>query len=181
MSPIDSLDFLILSFFYHLRSPLLNSVMIGITTLGGGALIAFGILVTLFLLIKRYYSKAFQFASIVILGGLFNILLKNIFQRARPQFYPLIKETDFSYPSGHAMNSLIFYLLLSYIFFRITKNTKLSIVFTSFSAFLIALIGVSRVYLGVHYPTDVIGGYMGGGILLLFIYLIKIVIKRSIK
>lgn len=163
----------VLNYFYTLRSPLLNSVMIGITNLGGGIIVVFGFLVVVFLLKKKLYKLAFQFVFSVAGSEIVNFLLKNIFHRIRPQFHPLIIENDFSFPSGHAMNSFVFYLSLSYIFFQVTKNRKLSIMVTIISTLLIIIIGISRIYLGVHYPSDVLGGYIAGIIWFVSLLLIQ--------
>lgn len=161
------LDSQILPFFYHLRSPFLNSVMIGITQMGGGVMILVGICVFCFLIVRKYYNEALLFALSLCFSALTEMILKNVFHRIRPQFHPLVIETSYSFPSGHATNSLVFYLLLSYLFFRHTKNKNASLIFLLLAVFLILLIGVSRVYLGVHYPSDVIGGYLVGSIVLI--------------
>jgi len=162
----------ILQYLYHLRSPLLNTIMIGITHLGGVMMIIFGIIVVIFLLLKKYGSNAFLFTTIVGGSVLLDTILKNIFQRARPQYYPLVIEKDFSFPSGHAMNSLVFYLALSYLYFHISKNKKRSFLMVFSSLILVLLVGISRVYLGVHYPSDIIGGYFFGALWLLCCYTI---------
>lgn len=156
------LDLSILQFFYHLRTPPLNNLMIGISYLGGEIMIIFGILITIFLLLKKHKKEAILFAFILGMAGIIDTVLKNLVQRPRPQFHPLVIEKDFSFPSGHAMDSFVFYLTLSYLIFHITKNKKLSMVVMILSLVLILLIGISRIYLGVHYPTDVIAGYVGG-------------------
>lgn len=168
-----SIDLRILHSLYDFRSPLLNDIMKGVTNLGGGILIGFGILVVVYLVLKKYRLQGVQFALVLCMSGIINTLLKNIFQRPRPQFHPLIIARDFSFPSGHAMDSFVFYMALSYLIFQITKNKKLVIVTTILFVFLILLIGVSRVYLGVHYPSDVVGGWLGGFIVLLSTLLIQ--------
>ena len=132
--------------------------MINITDLGGEIMIGFGIVIVIFLLLNRRWREAALFTFIVGGAGVINTVLKNIFQRVRPQFYPLITERDYSFPSGHAMDSFVFYLALSYLLFHVTKNRRLSIAITILSIFLIGLIGVSRIYLGVHYSSDVLEG-----------------------
>ena len=166
-------DLQILHNLYSFHSFLLNSVMKGITNLGGGIMFGFGIFIVIYLVLKKYSLWGIQLALILCMSGIINTLLKNIFQRPRPQFYPLITERDFSFPSGHAMNSFVFYMALSYLIYQITKNKKLFIVTTILSLFLILFIGISRIYLGVHYPTDVVGGWLGGLIILLLALLIQ--------
>lgn len=166
-------DSKVLNYFYTLRSPQVNSIMIWITNLGGGIIIIFTVLVVVFLLQRKLPRLAIQFMLSVAGSEILNIILKNIFHRIRPQFYPLIVEGDFSFPSGHAMNSFVFYFSISYIFFQITKNRKLSIVTTILSFVLIILIGISRMYLGVHYPSDILGGYVAGSLWFVSLFLIQ--------
>ncbi len=156
------LDLSILQFFYHLRSPVLNKVMIAITYLGGEAMIGFGILIAIFLLLERHRREAMLFTFILGMAEIIDLTLKNLVQRPRPQFHPLVIAKDFSFPSGHAMDSFVFYLTLSYLFFHLSKNKKIAMIITALSLILILLIGISRIYLGVHYPTDVVAGYLGG-------------------
>ena len=109
----------------------------------------------------------------LILATIINIILKLIFIRERP-LDGIITETGYSYPSGHSFVSFAFYGFLVYLITKsnLTKRTK--IFFTSLLIVLIPLIGLSRVYLGVHYPSDVLGGFIGGAIyLLIYIEIIK--------
>lgn len=168
-----SIDLRILHSLYDIRSPLLNDIMKGVTNLGGGILIGFGFLIVIYLVLKKYRLQGIRFTLVLCMSGIINTLLKNIFQRPRPQFYPLITERDFSFPSGHAMDSFVFYMALSYLIYQITKNKKLFVLTTILSFLLVLLIGVSRVYLGVHYPTDILGGYICGFILSLSVRFIE--------
>ncbi len=168
--PIDSQ---ILSFFYHVRTPLLTALMINITNLGGVIMITLAVIIMIVFVIKKYFKEALIFAFLFCMSGINNVLLKNLIKRNRPQFHPLITEKDYSFPSGHAMNSFVFYFTLSYLLFHITKNKKLSITVALFSAFLVFLIGISRIYLGVHYPSDVVGGYVGGLVWFISVLLIQ--------
>ena len=89
-----------------------------------------------------------------------NQILKRIFRRPRPDHVRLIKQGGFSYPSGHAMMSLCLYGILIYICVTKIKNKKLKILLVTLLTIIILLIGISRIYLGVHYPSDIIGGYL---------------------
>lgn len=112
----------------------------------------------LFLLKNRMNTALF----IVGVGGsvVLNKLLKVLFARERPTFHPLIEETGFSFPSGHAMGSMALYGILIAILWNYLPNRMARILLVLICVFMIASIGLSRVYLGVHYPSDVIAGYL---------------------
>ena len=89
-----------------------------------------------------------------------NFLLKNILQRPRPTEFRLIDESGYSFPSGHSMVSMAFYGFLIYLIYKYVMNKKLKLILISLLSLLIFLIGISRIYLGVHYTSDVIGGFL---------------------
>ena len=103
--------------------------------------------------------------GIVFAGCLLQFLLKDIFQRQRPQFpNPLILETSWSFPSGHAMASLIGYGLLAYLLWLAWPRWRHRLIVVSATAMLILVIGFSRLYLGAHYFSDVVAGYAAGAV-----------------
>ena len=110
---------------------------------------------------KRFYSVLFL-VIVTLSGGYVNHFLKWIFQRERPSLNPLVQENGFSFPSGHSMSSFILYGALMIIATRITKNWPIRIAVYTICLFMIFTIGYSRIYLGVHYPSDVIAGYIAG-------------------
>lgn len=85
--------------------------------------------------------------------------LKKILKRARPTGIALIKETGFSFPSGHSIVSFAFYGFIIYLIYKSSLKKPLKISLITLLALIILMIGLSRIYLGVHYTTDVIGGY----------------------
>ena len=95
------------------------------------------------------------------LSGILNPLLKNIFDRERPTLLRLIDISGFSFPSGHAMGSTSFFGSAMYIAQRRASGSTKGVIIGLCVA-LILLISISRVYLGVHYPTDIIAGIIGG-------------------
>ena len=108
-----------------------------------------------------------------------NFIVKNIIRRDRPIDINLIIENGFSFPSGHSMVSFAFYGFLIYYLYHTDLKKPLKYGLMALLSFIILLIGLSRIYLGVHYASDVIGGF-----LLAFIYLviyIKFIYKREKK
>lgn len=125
---------------------------------------------------NKKISKAFILNLILVF--LLNYVLKILFSRNRPADINLIVETGFSFPSGHAMMSLGIYGFLIYLLLLSDKNKISKIIGTCFLILLIFLIGISRIYLGVHYATDVIAGFViSASYLLLFIRFIYPKIK----
>lgn len=109
------------------------------------------------------------FLSIIV-----NTLLKEIFVRERPSDFPLIDETGYSYPSGHSMISMAFYGFLIYIIWQTNWSKRTKIICSIVLGLIIFLIGCSRIYLRVHYPSDVVAGFAISFIYLcIFIHIIK--------
>lgn len=150
-------------------SPILTSMMECITHLGDSAAIIVFCLV-LFIVSKTRKTVALPVSISVISSAILNVALKHIFARSRPDILRLISETGYSFPSGHAMNNAALYTMLILLIWRYITNTSLKIILSSICAVLTALIGYSRVYLGVHYAGDVLGGWLFGLALSLLIY-----------
>lgn len=147
---------------YQYRSLFFNTIMLNITFLGSGLFLFCGsVLMILYLSVKRK-KDALLFSTILYTGVIINLLLKEIFHRDRPHLLPLVNENSYSFPSGHAMNSFVFYTAFSYFIFRVTQNVKLSVMTSFIAILLIGIIGISRIYLGAHYPSDVLAGFIGG-------------------
>ncbi|QYR22561.1 phosphatase PAP2 family protein [Paenibacillus sp. sptzw28] len=121
-----------------------------------------GIAVILFLLLGHRKEL------ILLIGGmlgstLLNHFLKDFYQRARPDIHRIVEEQGFSYPSGHSMAAFTFYGLLTFLLWRHLPSRGGRIALVAISALMIISIGLTRVYLGVHYPSDVLGGYWVSG------------------
>lgn len=147
---------------YLLRGSTMTNFMKLITFFGGQTWLIIGIVMTIVYLFSKNKRDAFVFLFILSFGVLLNLFLKDLFGRERPDVLPLLEEETFSFPSGHAMNSFIFYTSLSFFVFRKINHPVKKWLLISLSGLLILLIGVSRVYLGVHYPSDVVAGYIAG-------------------
>lgn len=134
-----------------------------ITNFGGAPYL---IIITLFFLLLKNKKIFFAVASNLALSFGCNQLLKLVFSRARPFGISLIEETGYSFPSGHAMVSIAFYGFLIYLIYKTNWKKNYKIISILLLSVLILLIGVSRIYLGVHYASDIIAGFSIG-----FVYL----------
>jgi len=142
----------------------LTSLMLVFTFLGSvQALVVLLICTALTMLWQKKRWEAL-FLTVALGGGmLFNLLLKELFRRERPDLHRLIEEGGYSFPSGHSMASFLFYGMVAVFLylFVVSRLAKLGIVLAA--VILIACVGASRIYLGVHYPSDVLAGYAAGG------------------
>ena len=125
----------------------------------GGAIFLIILTITLFVLIKNKKIGLSIILNLIVITGL-NQILKYILQRPRPTEYRLIEETGFSFPSGHSMVSMAFYGYLIYLIYKYVKNKYLKWISIVLLSILICSIGISRIYLGVHYTSDVLGGFL---------------------
>ncbi|QWW70080.1 phosphatase PAP2 family protein [Rhizobium sp. WYJ-E13] len=146
-----------------------------ITSLGGVTVLAIlTLLATVYLLLDRRTTIAvFLFLS-VFSGWLASTGLKIIVARARPDVVPhLVDVNDFSFPSGHAMVSAVTYLTLGALLARTQGFRATRIFVMGAGIFLAVIIGLSRIYLGVHYPTDVLAGWVAGALWALLCWLVS--------
>ena len=125
----------------------------------GGAIFLIIATIILFILIKNK-KIGFSIISNLVIVTILNQLLKNILQRPRPNEFRIIEETGFSFPSGHSMASMAFYGYLIYLIYKYIKNKYLKWTLIVLLSILICTIGISRIYLGVHYTSDVLGGFL---------------------
>ena len=125
----------------------------------GGAIFIITLMITLFILIKDKKIGLSIFLNLVIATTL-NQLLKRILQRPRPTEYRIIEETGYSFPSGHSMVSMAFYGYLIYLIYKYVENKYIKWTLIVLLSILICSIGISRIYLGVHYTSDVLGGFL---------------------
>ena len=125
----------------------------------GGAIFLITLTVILVILIKNKKIGLSIFSNLVIITVL-NQLLKRILQRPRPTEFRIIEETGYSFPSGHSMVSMAFYGYLIYLIYKYVENKYVKWTSIVLLSILICTIGVSRIYLGVHYTSDVLGGFL---------------------
>ncbi len=178
---ITKLDFWINTKIVLLWNPLLNKIMIFITNiLSPLHFIIILIIFAGFLIYKKkWYYSLFLFFGLGA-GLSFESIIKIILQRVRPE-NALIKISEYSFPSGHATVSIIFFSILLYSFKEDIKNKVLKNIFIISNIIIILLIGFSRIYLNVHWFSDVIGGFSLGLFLLTLLVLIFKIVKSSSK
>lgn len=155
-SPADPTD--------TLGPPWVEEVMRDLTALGGGAVLVLLILSVAIYLLLLGRLQAMGFLIGAMAGGsLLSLILKELFARPRPDLVPhLSYVTTSSFPSGHSMLSAVTYLTLGALLARIHNERRFKAFFILVAVSLTVLVGVSRVYLGVHWPTDVLGGWTVG-------------------
>ncbi len=135
-----------------------------ITSFGGGALlIILSSIVVGFLCLKRNFRAAAFLFAVLIGGTLLDVSLKLWFARPRPTLVPrLTSFSSDSFPSGHSMLSTIAYLSIGVVLARMMEGRNAKIYFLAVGAGIAFAVGLSRIYLGVHYPTDVLAGWLAG-------------------
>lgn len=162
--PLVRADLRIINLVSHFRTPRITQFMLFITYLAKGEIITVAVifsLITLFLLRKWSY---FTNLLIFVLGGeLFVWIIKNIVDRPRPPLTEaLVAETSYSFPSGHSFIAIAFYGLITFFLFESFKKKYLKILTLIIGLILVVLIGASRIYLGAHWPSDVLASYTSG-------------------
>ena len=175
---MNNFDLSIYNFIYGFNSPGLTMFMRVISSLGS-AIVIITALLCIFLLFKD--KKIFlQFFTLTIVTKVINHIIKIIVKRERPNVLTSISvESGYSFPSAHTMISTVFYGFIIYLIMKNVKNKKIKNISIISLFIIIFLIGISRIYLGVHYATDVIFGFLFGFIIL-FIF-INLIYKKSRK
>ena len=140
--------------------------VVKILTSLGSALVIIILTIVLFIAIKNKKIAISVVINLIVITIL-NNLLKIIFLRPRPDVNNLILESGYSFPSGHSATGMAFYGYLIYLIYKYVNNKNIKIPLIIFLSLIIVAIGLSRIYLGVHYASDVLGGF-----LLAIVYLI---------
>jgi undecaprenyl-diphosphatase len=138
--------------------------LLDVTALGGPTVLGLMVVsVAGFLLLQTRYHSALVVLATAASGEMANMAMKNVFLRPRPTIVPHLRDvSSTSFPSGHAMESAIIYLTLGAMLMRLAERRLTKIYCIGMAVFMTLLVGISRVYLGVHYPTDVVAGWMFG-------------------
>lgn len=160
-------------FVHSFAAPVLTGIMRGLSFAGSTLfLIVFGILIFIALYWRKHRRGAILFAVTTIGASILLSLLKHAFHRARPEpFFDTILPASYSFPSGHSLGSFCFYLALAAILTNRAEKLWLKIFIWTLAVMLVFLIGISRIYLGVHYPSDVLAGFIAG-----FVWVITIAV-----
>ena len=159
-------DQTLISFIQGFESQTLTSIMKLFTFIGSFPVILVLFFIVSFILyfVLRSRAEVFLLGTVILGTQVINRDLKIFFHRDRPNFHLLINESGYSFPSGHAMSAFAVYGILTFIFWRHIPNRFGRTALVLFSSLLILIIGTSRIYLGVHYPSDIIGGYFASSI-----------------
>lgn len=176
MNLINTIDQTIYNLIINLMNSNITAIMMFVSYLGSALTLIVLSIGFVFLLKDKRDSK--YIAINLVLVFFLNRILKSIIARPRPQVLRLVQENGYSFPSGHSMVSMGFYGFLIYLIHIKIKNKKIKYPLIILLSTLILLIGMSRIYLGAHYATDVIGGWIIGFIYLAFF--IKYIYKRLV-
>lgn len=154
------------SFIFNYRDEKLTKIVIFITNLGDQTaylLIIPAIAVLLFYRGHHRWKLSLQATLVLASAYLLNIAIKHLISRPRPlEDLRLVPAHSYSFPSGHSMSAIAFYGFIIYLTYKYVPNTFLKILLIFFQVLLILGIGLSRIYLGVHYPSDVLAGFIAG-------------------
>lgn len=157
-------DTLITDYVTGFRTPELTAYFVTVTHIGDvyGYLAVFILSTIGFLMFFKNWQYVIQLSLVLVLALSSNVILKKIINRSRPEIEHLVTVETLSYPSGHAMTAMAFYGFLIYLFYRFNINSLVKISLILLLAAFILSVGISRIYLGVHYPSDVVGGFIAG-------------------
>lgn len=146
-----------------------NTQVMKVITWFGSATCLILLTIILFIVLKNKIT-GFLIAINLVIVTILNQLLKFVLQRPRPDDYRLIDESGYSFPSGHSMVSVALYGIIVYTIYKNVKNKYVKWISIVLLSLLVLLIGFSRIYVGVHYFTDVVGGFTLG-LVVLIIYI----------
>ena len=150
-------------------SDFLTTILIIITNIGGP--IGIMCVCAIIFAIPKLRNRVAIPVTLAVTSSFFlNIILKQLFARERPNILRLVSESFYSFPSGHAMVNMALYSILIIYAYKLIKNTKLKYSIYAILTSLILAIGFTRIYLGVHYAGDIIGGWLIGFVVSIIVY-----------
>jgi undecaprenyl-diphosphatase len=160
------IDNRVITWLHGYWGPAADRFMLFFTTIGESWVLGLIIAIAAYALLRE--QRWIDAAGLAVAsggGGLLNLLLKGIFERARPDLFEgPIQLSTYSFPSGHAMGSIVAYGMLAFVGARLAGSRLLRLAMAIAAALIVFFVGLSRVYFGVHYPTDIIGGYLAGAL-----------------
>ncbi|WP_289063875.1 phosphatase PAP2 family protein [uncultured Zobellia sp.] len=171
---LTAYDTSITDYIISYRSPNLTNFFVFITHVGDvyGYLIILGLGVLLSAVVYKNWKYVSQITIVLFLATISNMVLKRFVDRARPGIEHLVSVETLSYPSGHAMSAMAFYGFLIYLCSKLKMVRLFKIPLIILLVALILSIGISRIYLGVHFPSDIAGGFIAGFIWVIFCIMI---------
>lgn len=160
--PLVAVDRWVIEHILYFRAPSVTKAVTAFTQLGGAVVILSGsVIISAYFFIKKRFDSLIAFFAAVLGGNILVLMLKISIHRPRPE-RPLVETEGFSFPSSHAMMSVIFYGMIAYFLIRNMKSWRLQVFIVLASVFMIFLIGFTRIYLQSHYLSDILAGYAGG-------------------
>ena len=166
-------------FLHSISSPWLDSVMDGFTSIGSVEIVGASFVLAIVVLLTRGLRTEALFLAVAIGGSVaLNGIMKLIVERPRPQLPWAHVLPDYSFPSGHSMNSLVFYLAVALILWS-TVGRRVGVAAVLIAVVIAVAVGLSRIYLGYHYVSDVVGGFAAGLAWILVVVLAFEVVPRT--
>lgn len=162
---IHRFDAVLIDLIQGMESPGMTQFMQFFTWIGSELqVVVITVIVMLILYVFLRHKRELLFLAIVLAGStLLNAVIKLLFQRARPTINRIIEVSGYSFPSGHSMAAFSLYGGLAFLIWKHIPTFAGRVCMIAASAAFILMIGISRIYLGVHYPSDVVGGYFLSG------------------
>lgn len=173
MGRLNSFDTTIYKYVTYYKNDILTDLAMLLSFLCSTWFIA---VVCIFIMIVFKNKKIGFYTTLsVMICYVLNTLIKNIVLRPRPTGINLINENGFSFPSGHSMEAISFYGFIMYVVYKSNLDNKLKCLVYIIDSLIIFFIGISRIYLGVHYPSDVIAGFsLATALMILYIHIVNI-------
>ena len=165
---------------HHFAMPLLTAIMRGFSFVGSTIALSLGTIFVVVQFARRKWGREARLFAITMIGaGLLNITLKLAFKRPRPvPFFNLSPPETYSFPSGHSLTSAVFFGALAAILTARIQSRRVRVAIWIVAAAMFLLIGLSRIYLGVHYTTDVIAGFAAALIWILVVRFVEMELTR---